>query len=1052
MPNRSAVGFSHSLGLVGATALAAGTAVPVAWMAAEPVIAASALGPSVHLLAGLLLLPVILARLDVPSLGGAYAGVRGGPPGLAFAVGWGLIAGYLSIAALLAQALATRLAALAGAVFGLVLEPWWLLPPILGLVAVNELIGTRGRSRPLVVAVGVSLVGLAIAAAAGLGSSSPAAPPTLPTSPVGVHQLLPVALLAAVLWGPEMVLARRPVMRRSAVTAPRAIGLAWIAAHALGAVAVLLALRRPDLQHFGEISGGPGWADWSTHRPELVLAGAFGVLCLLGLSQGFAGALRLTHELAYDGFLPAITTRYRSQLGVLFIPWLVGVGSIAWTVTGVSQERLLKVAAAVILGVSMLTLWPHARRRRRDLPRRAFALPWHPLGPLAATASGLFLIVLLRPGVGLVMWLALGGLYFLLAGRRRAAEVAAVTRVVGEIAEVDPEVGRVLVAVGSGPTVESLVRVGAAIARERGDELLVLHIEPMVEQVPFFVGRSAAQRARARLEERVDAVLPPEDRPPTHTLVRLAPSIAEGILDTVSELGADQLVLGWAGGEEGEPSAGVEPVVERVFPATSRSVVVLHGSLPKTLGSVLVATAGGPHAANALAVARALGQQAEDVAILNVVTAGGRETRPIAEGEEALRQTFDKAGEDAAPSVGRRVVHAPTIEEGIAREAGLQDVLLLGAAIDRLFGQTVLGGFPARIAESRLGPTIVVKRAEKKTRFWSRRVWEWLSGALPTLDEVERVQVKARMRQSARADVDFYVLICLSAGIATLGLMQSSPAVVIGAMLVAPLMSPILAMGHALVLGYWRLMRRAASSTAKGIGLAIAVGIVFAQLFPSIGPTPEMLGRGAPSLLDLLVALISGAAAAYAVSRSSVAAALPGVAIAAALVPPLCVVGYGLGASELALAGGAMLLFTTNLAGIVLSGAVIFLLLGVRPVRAAAGHGVWRALLGAVVFLGLVSVPLSLETRDTLQRSRVESRIEAGVDAAAVSDRFTLHDLVIERETDRIVIQLTVVPRDEDAIEMPALAAARDRLEADLGRPVRLRVTALRGTTMEIGD
>ena len=139
------------------------------------------------------------------------------------------------------------------------------------------------------------------------------------------------------------------------------------------------------------------------------------------------------------------------------------------------------------------------------------------------------------------------------------------------------------------------------------------------------------------------------------------------------------------------------------------------------------------------------------------------------------------------------------------------------------------------------------------------------------------------------------MLIILASTIAYYGLLQSSAAVIIGAMLVAPLMSPMIAMAHAIVMGNLTMLRRAFLSTLAGVGVAIGIAALFTLLLPSIPPSREILSRTAPTLLDLCVALASGAAAAYALARKEVAAALPGVAIAAALVPPLCVVGYGVG-------------------------------------------------------------------------------------------------------------------------------------------------------------
>ncbi|MCG8455901.1 MAG: DUF389 domain-containing protein, partial [Holophagales bacterium] len=354
------------------------------------------------------------------------------------------------------------------------------------------------------------------------------------------------------------------------------------------------------------------------------------------------------------------------------------------------------------------------------------------------------------------------------------------------------------------------------------------------------------------------------------------------------------------------------------------------------------------------------------------------------------------------------------------------------------------------MALSRNGPTLVVKGPEAAPRLWLGRIWQAVSHPLPMLSDPERIRVQARMRADARAGVDFYLLITLASVIATLGLIQSSAAVIIGAMLVAPLMSPILALGHAMVLGHLRLVRRAFSSTVKGVGLALAVGSAFALLLPSMGISEEMASRGAPGLLDLLVALASGAAAAYAVSRPSVAAALPGVAIAAALVPPLCVAGLGLGASRLGLAGGAFLLFTTNLCAIVLASAAVFLALGFRPIRAVRGRWVWRSIRLVLLLLLVVSIPLGLHTREAFEARRLETRLEHLAHAGPGRGvAFEVQELTIHRRRGGLEAEITVHVYGQAP---PDLAdRIRTALEREAGEPVAVRVAVLEARIQRSG-
>lgn len=183
------------------------------------------------------------------------------------------------------------------------------------------------------------------------------------------------------------------------------------------------------------------------------------------------------------------------------------------------------------------------------------------------------------------------------------------------------------------------------------------------------------------------------------------------------------------------------------------------------------------------------------------------------------------------------------------------------------------------------------------------------------------------------ANLNYWLEILLSAGIATLGLVLSSPAVVIGAMLVSPLMGPIIALGMALAASDLYLGIKSGAQLALSIIAAVAFAALLVFLLPFHSATPEILARTQPNLLDLFVALFSGLAGSLVVSRSQSpegggVGALPGVAIAVALMPPLCVVGFGVG---IGFHGptmyGAGLLFFTNLAAIVATAFLVFYLI-----------------------------------------------------------------------------------------------------------------------------
>ncbi len=178
--------------------------------------------------------------------------------------------------------------------------------------------------------------------------------------------------------------------------------------------------------------------------------------------------------------------------------------------------------------------------------------------------------------------------------------------------------------------------------------------------------------------------------------------------------------------------------------------------------------------------------------------------------------------------------------------------------------------------------------------------------------------------------IRFSVLLGLSVVIASFGILEDSTAVVIGGMLIAPLMTPVLGIAAATVMAWPRRLGTAvvqvAVASAGAIALAWLVALttpdgVYALVLPG-----ELVSRTEPTLLDLGIAIAAGAAGAYVLVHKESVSALPGVAVAVALVPPLAVVGISLGFANYDDAGGAMLLYITNLAGIVLAAMVVFML------------------------------------------------------------------------------------------------------------------------------
>jgi uncharacterized hydrophobic protein (TIGR00271 family) len=223
------------------------------------------------------------------------------------------------------------------------------------------------------------------------------------------------------------------------------------------------------------------------------------------------------------------------------------------------------------------------------------------------------------------------------------------------------------------------------------------------------------------------------------------------------------------------------------------------------------------------------------------------------------------------------------------------------------------------------------------------------------------------LRDDASIDVIYVVLMLLSTVLATTGLYLNSASVIIGAMLLAPLMSPIVSLAMGVLRQDVPMMKHSISKIVLGILLALATAAVMTLLFTYKPVTGEMEARLSPTVLDLIVAIAAGIAGAYTKSHKEILQSLAGVAIAVALVPPLAVAGIGLGRLDPEFFGQAFLLFSTNLVGIVLAATFTFRLLGYSPaVKSKKGISV------VILLFFLISIPLYLSYNQIVKTKDME--------------------------------------------------------------------------------
>ena len=253
-------------------------------------------------------------------------------------------------------------------------------------------------------------------------------------------------------------------------------------------------------------------------------------------------------------------------------------------------------------------------------------------------------------------------------------------------------------------------------------------------------------------------------------------------------------------------------------------------------------------------------------------------------------------------------------------------------------------------------------------------------GVFPALERAERLDLVHQLEEGSKVNIDFIMMMVLSTSLASLGLLADSTAVVIGAMLVAPLVGPLVAAGHSLVQANLSLFRKSLGVAAIGLGIGFVASLIFGALNPGFEPTLEIEARGKPDLLDLGIAFFSGMTAAYATGRSNVVTTIAGVAIAAALVPPLAVVGIALTHGSPAISVNAAILLITNLVAIILGAAIVFRLFKVHISRHGAGMPNWvrRATMLLFLSIALLIIPLlhqMIEGRRTGQNRPLEYQV-----------------------------------------------------------------------------
>ncbi len=577
-------------------------------------------------------------------------------------------------------------------------------------------------------------------------------------------------------------------------------------------------------------------------------------------------------------------------------------------------------------------------------------------------------------------------------------------------------------------------QLGLALAHANSGQLLAAVITPTADEDALARARQMAERVKIASQSHSEATL----------LIVESAQYDQGVIDLARQAAVD-LVLTVA-----------DDLIWHDLSRVPCALGAMRGSFETEesvgeLKRILVPTSGGPNTAHAFNFLLPLTPGVEVTALY--VARQARGAHESALGRARMRQTLNFVG--AENRIQTKLVHGRTITEAIVREAGQgYDLVVIGASRESSLDKVLFGDIPAAVVRQSKTPIMIVREPESRLGHLAGRAAWRLQNFVPRLNLNARTQAYVRIRRSARPTADFFILIGLAALIAALGLIVNSPAVVIGAMLVAPLMSPIVGIGMAMVLGDVRFLRLSLGAVARGLALAVFLGGLAGLLQLGRPLTPEILARTQPTLIDLAIALFSGMAGAYALSHSDAAGALPGVAIAAALVPPLAGMGIALTTGDFRSSFGALLLFTTNFVAISSAAALVFLVLGFRPSPAQKDRRQVRARTArmAVVLVALVAALLGFTTynlaQDSRQRARIYEVTEAQVTAVAGAE---LADLEIVSFADGR-LQLEITARSTRPIPYNRVADLQESIGIQLAAEGVIQDIALTMTVIEVTE
>ncbi len=538
-----------------------------------------------------------------------------------------------------------------------------------------------------------------------------------------------------------------------------------------------------------------------------------------------------------------------------------------------------------------------------------------------------------------------------------------------------------------------------------------------------------AHKASDQVQDVVDKFRNTDAGHRVELVTEIAVSVSRGILDVARERNADVILLGVQRTTHGSVKLGT--VVENVIATAPCGVLIYRSAARAHFDRVVVPIDGALPSTFALKLGVSFALQ-HDIALRQLRVQSDYHYNP--EHEAAIKRYEDQLPQNQ--DLKTKIITGPSPATEIVENLTSEDLLVIGFSQKTDFERHLINDLSNQLLNTAPGPVIMISQIE-----WRHGIRGTIQHSIarlnPQLTLVEQNELIWSAQKNSSSNLDYTVMIVLSAALATLGLLTNSAAVIIGAMLVAPLMSPLSSFSTGMATGILPLTRRASVTLFMGVTLALLISIVMGVLLPIDTPTDEMLARGSPNLLDAAIALVSGWVAAYATARKGIPAALAGVAIAAALMPPICTIGLGIALGDISLAIGANLLFLANIAFIIAAQYITFLWMGMHPSEDREGATLnrsrawWFVLFTITIIILLVFARLGSQAVD-------EAHIRERLQAEAFHGAIVVEYQVITS----VPLEVLLIVQSDHPITAEEVTAAQILIDELYGQNVDLTVVA----------